>query len=101
MCFTAKQNTGVSLWEPHVPHNIKAGKTNGTCEGNAKETSSLKASRNTICLCYVIVADGGKLGKSGKRSDTAAGQKMDRKSETKCAPRNSSKWSNFLSGGDI
>ena len=75
----AKKLTGVSLREPQVPRNIKAGETNRMSEENDKETSSVKARRNTVCLCYVIVADGGRLGKSGKGSNTAARQKMDRK----------------------
>ena len=62
-----KKSKGVSLWEPLFPHNIKPRKTNRTSEGNDKETSSLKANRNTICLCYAIAADGGRLGKSGKK----------------------------------
>ena len=55
--YGKKGRTGVALWEPHVPRNIKAGETNGTCEGDDKETSSLEAGRNTVCLCSVIVAD--------------------------------------------
>jgi len=55
--------TGVSFWEAHMPHNIKHWKTERTSEGNDKETSLLKASRNTISLCYVIAADGGRLEK--------------------------------------
>jgi len=44
-------------------------------EGNDKETFSLEASRNTVCLCYVIVADGGGLGEGRKE----AAQLLDRK----------------------
>lgn len=50
-------------------YNIRVGKINKICEGSDKEIFLFKVSRNIIYFCYVIVADGGRLRKSGKRSN--------------------------------
>lgn len=69
MKYGKKKFIGVLLWELYVFCNIKVGEINRMREGNDKEIFLVKVIRNIVCFCYVIVVDGGRLGKSGKGSN--------------------------------